>query len=90
MEQKGTAALIVDHDLLFIDYLSYNLLVFEGTPAIHGEAKGPFDMEKGMNMFLEDLGISFRKDEESNRPRANKVGSVKDREQKAAGKLYYV
>jgi len=90
MEQRGCSALIVDHDLLFIDYLSQRLLIFEGVPAKKGQAKGPFDMEDGMNLFLKELGITFRRDPESNRPRANKEGSVKDREQKAKGKYYYV
>ena len=90
MEQKGTSAIIIDHDILFIDYLSKRLLVFEGTPAIRGKAKGPFDMEEGMTMFLEDLKMTFRRDPESNRPRANKEGSVKDREQKSAKKYYYL
>lgn len=90
MEQKGKTALIVDHDLLFIDYLSQKLLVFEGEPAIKGEVKGPFEMEEGMNIFLKDMKITFRRDGESNRPRANKEDSVKDREQKSKGKYYYV
>jgi ATP-binding cassette subfamily E protein 1 len=90
MELKGKTALIVDHDLLFIDYLSQRLLIFEGIPAKTGEAKGPFAMEQGMNMFLKDLKITFRRDDESNRPRVNKEGSVKDREQKAKGKYYYL
>jgi len=90
MEQKGTSAIIIDHDILFIDYLSKRLLVFEGTPAIRGKAKGPFDMEEGMTMFLEDLKMTFRRDPESNRPRANKEGSVKDREQKSSKKYYYL
>ena len=90
MEQKGKTALIVDHDLLFIDYLSQRLLVFDGTPAIEGQAKGPFDMEHGMNIFLKDLAITFRRDPESNRPRANKEDSVKDREQKKKEKYYYI
>ena len=90
MEQKGKTALIVDHDLLFLDHLSQKLLVFDGQPAIKGEAKGPFEMEEGMNIFLKDMKITFRRDEESNRPRANKENSVKDREQKAKGKYYYV
>ncbi|MBD3249558.1 ribosome biogenesis/translation initiation ATPase RLI [Candidatus Woesearchaeota archaeon] len=90
MEDKGKTALIVDHDLLFIDYLSQKLLVFDGQPAVKGEAKGPFIMEKGMNVFLEDLNMTFRRDPESNRPRANKEESVKDREQKAEEKYYYV
>ena len=81
--------LVVDHDLLFLDYLSNRLLIFDGTPAISGEAKGPYTMEQGMNMFLKDLGITFRRDAESGRPRANKVGSVLDREQKSEVKYYY-
>lgn len=88
-EERGVTVLVVDHDLLFLDYLSNKLMVFDGKPAISGEAKGPFMMEQGMNMFLKDLGITFRRDAGSNRPRANKVGSVKDREQKGEEKFYY-
>ncbi len=90
MEQTGRTALIVDHDLLFIDYLSDKLVVFDGVPAIRGEVKGPFVMEKGMNKFLDDIKLTFRRDEENNRPRANKEESRLDREQKASGKLYYL
>jgi ATP-binding cassette, sub-family E, member 1 len=90
MEAKGKACLVVDHDLLFIDYLSEKLIVFEGEPGKHGKALGPYSMAEGMNRFLAGLGITFRRDEENNRPRANKEESVKDREQKASGKLYYV
>ena len=89
MELKGKSALVVDHDLLFVDYLSQNLIVFDGEPAVNGNVKGPFDMEEGMTFFLKELGITFRRDEESHRPRANKVGSVKDREQKSKNKYYY-
>ncbi len=89
MEVKGKACLVVDHDLLFIDYLSEKLIVFDGKPAVSGHAKGPYTMEDGMNRFLSDLGITFRRDEESGRPRVNKIGSVKDKEQKSSGKLYY-
>ena len=89
MDIKGKTALIVDHDVLFLDYLSNRLLVFEGEPAVKGEAKGPFDMEDGMNVFLKDLDMTFRRDPETNRPRANKQNSLKDREQKKAGKYYY-
>ena len=89
MEARGKSAIIVDHDLLFLDYLSSKLLVFEGEPAIRGRVEGPFAMEKGMNSFLSDLSITFRRDEESGRPRVNKEDSQKDREQKASGNLYY-
>jgi ATP-binding cassette, sub-family E, member 1 len=89
MDQKGKTALVVDHDLLFIDYLSNKLAVFEGEPAVRGMIKGPFEMQEGMNVFLRDLLITFRRDPESLRPRINKIDSQKDREQKASGKLYY-
>ncbi len=89
MELKGTSALVVDHDLLFIDYISHSLLVFDGVPAKSGNANGPFSMGEGMNHFLCDLGMTFRRDPESKRPRANKLGSQMDQQQKKEKKLYY-
>jgi len=38
MEDWGKTALVVDHDLLFIDHLSDKLMVFEGEPARKGNA----------------------------------------------------
>jgi ATP-binding cassette subfamily E protein 1 len=90
MEERGKTALVVDHDLLFIDYISDELMVFEGVPAERGRSTGPYEMVDGMNLFLRDLKMTFRRDPESQRPRANKPGSVKDREQIAENKLYYV
>lgn len=86
---RGCTALIIDHDLLFIDYLSNRIAVFTGEPAIHGKVEGPFEMEEGMNLFLKDLGITLRRDLESKRPRINKKDSQKDTEQKGTGKFYY-
>ena len=90
IEQKGASALIVDHDLLFVDYISDKLIVFEGKPAIDGNVTGPFEMEDGMNKFLKELNITLRRDPETNRPRVNKLDSRLDREQKESGKYYYV
>jgi ATP-binding cassette subfamily E protein 1 len=89
MFTTGKSAMIVDHDLLFIDYLSDKLVVFDGEPAIHGIANPPMNMGDGMNKFLSELNITFRRDEENYRPRINKEDSQKDREQKSTGKLYY-
>ncbi|TAL53325.1 MAG: ribosome biogenesis/translation initiation ATPase RLI [Nanoarchaeota archaeon] len=89
MEQKGKSALIVDHDLLFIDYVADDLIVFEGIPAREGQANGPFSMEEGMNLFLGNLNITVRRDHESKRPRINKENSQLDREQKSSKRLYY-
>jgi len=84
------AAIVVDHDLLFIDYLSNKLIIFEGEPALKGLAKTPVSLMQGMDAFLKDLQISFRRDDETNRPRANKPDSQLDRKQKSEDKLYYV
>jgi len=89
MEQTRKTALVVDHDLLFADYLSDKLIVFEGVPAEKGIVEGPFSMEDGMNKFLKNLNITLRRDHETLRPRINKEDSQLDREQKAEGKLYY-
>ena len=89
MEQTRKTSLVVDHDLLFADYLSDKLIVFEGVPAENGIVEGPFSMEEGMNKFLKNLNITLRRDHESLRPRINKEDSQLDREQKAEGKLYY-
>ncbi len=89
METKGKACIVIDHDLLFIDYISQRLIVFDGQPGISGSVNGPMSMAEGMNRFLEDIGITFRRDEENERPRANKHDSLMDREQKSSGKLYY-
>ncbi len=89
IEQGGKSAIVVDHDILFIDYLSESLMVLLGKPARHGSVNGPFHMEQGMNMFLSELDITMRRDKESKRPRINKEGSQMDRKQKEEGKRYY-
>ena len=89
IEFKDASALIIDHDLLFLDYLSDKLMVFDGIPAEEGTVKGPFSMEEGMNMFLKKLNITLRRDKDSQMPRVNKIGSVLDRKQKEEGRYYY-
>ncbi len=50
----------------------------------------PSKFNDGVNKFLQILGVTFHTKTRSKceRPRINKLGSVKDREQKAAGKYY--
>jgi len=89
MELQNESTLVVDHDILFLDYISDKLMVFDGIPAKNGNVKGPFAMEEGMNMFLKKLGITLRRDPQSLMPRINKLDSRLDREQKEKGKYYY-
>lgn len=88
-ENNKVTAMVVDHDIYMIDMLSDRLLVFEGQPMVKGDVHGPFNMRDGMNRFLKNVGISFRRDEETKRPRVNKLDSRLDRAQKAKGEYYY-
>jgi ATP-binding cassette subfamily E protein 1 len=89
MEKAGTSALIVDHDVYFLDLVSDSIMVFTGEPSVTGIAHGPYDMRTGMNKFLKDVDITFRRDAESHRPRINKPDSRLDREQKKSGEYFY-
>ncbi|HKZ64574.1 MAG TPA: ribosome biogenesis/translation initiation ATPase RLI [Thermoplasmata archaeon] len=89
MEKEGKTGLIVDHDVYFIDLVSDSIMVFGGEAGLRGVGRGPFDMRRGMNEFLQDVGVTFRRDNETNRPRINKEDSRLDREQKSAGEYYY-
>lgn len=88
-ENNKVSAMVVDHDIYMIDMLSDRILVFEGRPMVSGEVHGPFEMREGMNRFLKNIGITFRRDEETKRPRVNKLDSQLDRSQKAEGEYYY-
>jgi ATP-binding cassette subfamily E protein 1 len=88
-ELTGKTILVVDHDLMFIDYLADRMLVFDGKPGRSGNAAGPFALADGMNRFLADVKVTFRRDPDSHRPRVNKPGSVADREQIAEKKYFY-
>ncbi len=83
------SVMVVDHDVYLIDLLSDRLLVFSGTPGRDGRVMGPFEMREGMNLFLRNMGITFRRDEDTKRPRVNKLGSRLDRVQKETGEFYY-
>ncbi|MBI5391658.1 ribosome biogenesis/translation initiation ATPase RLI [Candidatus Woesearchaeota archaeon] len=90
VSKKEIAAIIVDHDIQFLDFLSDSMLVFEGKPGIQGAVFGPFTKLEGMNRVLKNLDITYRRDRESLRPRINKPGSQLDREQRAKGEYYYL
>ena len=88
-ENHDATALVIDHDIYMIDLLADRLMVFDGEPAQQGHAAEPQEMRAGMNDFLADLDITFRRDEGTGRPRINKPGSQKDSQQKRDGEYYY-
>jgi ATP-binding cassette subfamily E protein 1 len=87
-EGKEVGIMVIDHDIYVIDMISERILVFEGEPGVSGTASGPFPMREGMNRFLRELDVTFRRDQ-SGRPRINKPDSFLDREQKSLGEFYY-
>ncbi|GAA0664811.1 ribosome biogenesis/translation initiation ATPase RLI [Natronoarchaeum mannanilyticum] len=88
-EQQNATVLVIDHDMYMMDLLADRLMVFDGEPAEHGHAGQPQEMRAGMNDFLSNLDITFRRDERVGRPRINKPDSQLDRQQKKDGEYYY-
>jgi ATP-binding cassette subfamily E protein 1 len=88
-DQTDKPVLVVDHDLFVIDRVADRVTVFEGTAGESGRANPPQSLRDGMNAFLSSLGITFRRDEGTGRPRVNKPGSQLDRKQQASGEYYY-
>lgn len=88
-ERSDRPVLVVDHDLFVVDRIADRVIVFEGDSGNCGHANSPQFMREGMNTFLSSLGITFRRDDRTGRPRVNKPGSRLDREQKTANEYYY-
>jgi ATP-binding cassette subfamily E protein 1 len=88
VENKGSAAFVVEHDIIVQDFISDKIMVFKGEPGVQGVAGRPTSVKKGMNEFLKELGITIRRDPHTYRPRINKEGSYLDRMQKIRG-IYY-
>jgi ATP-binding cassette subfamily E protein 1 len=89
IEKSGKSAMVVDHDVYFVDMVSDALVVFDGVSGKHGKAQGPYSLHEGMNRFLKGVDITFRRDEDTQRPRVNKTDSYMDRQQKQNGEYYY-
>lgn len=86
INKKG--AIIVDHDLTFIDSITSRILLFQGEPTVHGIVEGVFNKQEAMNLLLKNAGITIRRDSETGRPRINTPGSRLDLEQKANNEYF--
>ena len=90
VEEIKKAAFVVEHDIITQDFIADSILVFEGTPGIKGKAFAPLNLRDGFNKFLKIMGITFRRDSITKRPRVNKLGSSKDQYQKRIDEYYYI
>jgi len=90
VENRNATAFVVEHDVVAQDFIADRLMIFTGTPGIKGVANPPTSLRVGMNEFLKEMEITFRRDLETRRPRVNKEGSKLDRHQKKIAEYYYV
>lgn len=86
---RKRTAFIVEHDLVMGTYFADKVIFFGGRPGVESTASTPMCIEDGMNLFLKNLDITFRRDPSNYRPRINKLDSTKDREQKESGKYFF-
>lgn len=90
VKAKGRSAIVIDHDVMLVDIVADALIIFTGTPGMKGLATSIMGKEEGMNLFLSNIGITYRRDISTGRPRVNKPDSRLDKEQKASGNYYYL
>ena len=88
VKNTKSTAFIVEHDFIMATYLADRVIVFDGEPSINCQAHKPQTLSDGMNQFLKNLNVTFRRDPSNHRPRINKNESLKDREQKLSG-IYF-
>jgi len=81
---------VVEHDFIMATYLADRVIVFEGQASVNTLANTPQPLLSGMNKFLGQLEITFRRDPNNYRPRINKLDSIKDCEQKASGNYFFL
>jgi ATP-binding cassette subfamily E protein 1 len=89
VEAHGIPAFVVEHDVVTQDFIADRLMVFNGTSGESGFAHPPTTLRQGMNTFLKEMNITFRRDSSTFRPRVNKDGSQMDKFQKEIGEYYY-
>merc|ERR1712151_281660 len=53
-------AFIVEHDFIMATYLADRVIVYSGNPGVACTANKPQALVEGMNLFLEQLDITFR------------------------------
>ncbi|MHA2397444.1 MAG: ribosome biogenesis/translation initiation ATPase RLI, partial [Promethearchaeota archaeon] len=90
IEEIKKSGFVVEHDIITQDFIADSILVFDGIPGLEGRALAPLNLREGFNVFLKMMGISFRRDPVSKRPRVNKLGSNKDEYQKRINEYYYI
>ncbi len=88
-KMRAVTAFVVEHDIVTQDFIADKLMVFTGEAGVYGHAGDPVSLQDGMNGFLREMEVTFRRDPDTKRPRVNKPDSRLDKEQKQSGRYYY-
>jgi ATP-binding cassette subfamily E protein 1 len=89
IEAQNAPAFVVEHDVVTQDFIADRIMVFSGDPGVNGVGERPTGLRDGMNVFLKEMNVTFRRDSVTKRPRVNKKGSKMDAFQKRKGEYYY-
>ena len=81
-------AIVVEHDVMMLNFTSDRIMVFDGKPGELGRARKIGSLQNGMNDFLRKMDITFRQDPRTLRPRVNKKDSQLDKKQKSEGRYF--
>lgn len=88
IEIKEASALVIDHDLLFLSQVGSRAMVFLGESSRKGHVEEVDSVKNGFNTFLSTVGVTFRAEPATGRPRANKLNSQLDTQQKEDGEYW--
>ncbi|MCW1294402.1 MAG: ribosome biogenesis/translation initiation ATPase RLI [Candidatus Parvarchaeum sp.] len=88
ISSRNKCAIVVDHDLAFLDSTCPKSILFSGKKGVKGMTDQIESTGKAINNFLKNIDVTIRRDKDSGRPRINQKGSRLDAEQKAAN-MYF-
>ena len=88
ISSRKKCAIIVDHDLAFLDSTCPKSILFNGKKGVKGMTDQIEGTGKAINNFLKSIDVTIRRDKDSGRPRINQKGSRLDLEQKASN-IYF-
>ena len=82
VSSKRKGAIVVDHDITFLDSVCYKSILFSGEGGLRGMTDEIKDTGAAINEFLKMNDITMRRDPDTGRPRINQRGSRLDSEQR--------
>ena len=90
INHRKSAGIVIEHDLMLQAYISDRIIHFTGERGVHGQCTEPKSVKDGMNSFLKSQSITLRSDQNTGRPRVNKLNSKLDKMQKSSGNYFKI